>query len=829
MNHRLTANSIRRMLRSPLLWLCVAFVANSVLWSAVKLANRSPDEPSHADYIEYLATEHQLPIYGETRYIYNPKRFNAHATIPPLYYVLSVPMQLATRDLPRDWQQQFAVRMISVLLGLITVILAYRLGRLLVPQRPLFGLACAAVVGFNPMFTFMSAAINSDNLITTIYAALMLLWAHGIMRNQPPTRRWLIGLGGLLGAGLLTKPTIVPGIVVSGMVLLWLAWRDRSWRSFGRSCMWVGAIALLLSGWWYVRNWQLYGEPTGVLLVGSRPDVFPQAGYEKLGNLWEMLFTTDPKVAPFIKTLAYSYWGIFDLMNVVLPQWFYTVLIGMTLLSGIGGVIWLTRMWRQRHTSPGQQKLFLAFVAGAVITLSILIVINVAYRIGYQPQGRYLFPAIVPLALMTVAGWEQLGRVVRVQRYIAPLLIAIMLIINVRALWTTFAPSHRTLAQRNAAPSTQTIQAVNSEHGGTIVFVAKSTTIESIGVLINTAPNVAGTVRWQLRDQQQRVLAATTVLGVSGVARYILPLADVRFVPATTYTLTLHVADATTTTPITLPFALQKAATPNDLLFPEIHYAPSAAVGLHNLDQALRSVPSHDGRARVQQVLYPLVPLLMLMLIGFTVQQVAAQRWRVVGAIFVGGGLLCIPNSSPGAIERIPTVFVEPYLPLAMKPASAPGNVVADVRWLLETDNLRQTPFNGTRLIQSTTMPIGEQTYPVLGMHPTSAITATINVPPRAYFHTGMLLDPDVRTAGKSDGVEFLVRVIRADGTADELAYHRIKPTDNPANGWQPLDIDLSAYANQTVQLVLATFPGSAQDSRYDWAYWIEPLVLTSP
>ena len=818
-----------RSLRSPLLWLCLVFVANGVLWSAVKLYARSPDEGSHADYIEYLATEHKLPVYGETRYIRNPGAYNAHATIPPLYYLLGVPAQLATRDLNRN-EQMFALRLVSVLLGLLTVILVYRLGQLLVPDRPIFALACATLVGFNPMFSYMSAAVNSDNLITTIYAALVLLWAHGILRLQTPSRRWLVGMGSLLGAGLLTKPTIAPGLVVSGMVLLWLAWRDRSWRSFGRSCMWVGAIALLLSGWWYVRNWHLYGDPTGVLIVGSRPDVYATAGYDRLDNVWNMVFNTDSKSAPFIRTLTYSYWGVFDYMNIVLPRWFYSILIGMTILSGLGSLIWLGRGWRQRQVVDRQHTLFLAFVFGSTITLTIATVINASYRIGYQPQGRYLFPAIVPLAVATVIGWEQLGRLLRLKPYVAPLLMTLILVINARAVWTTLAPSHRIQAQQFAVLTPQTIQVVDADHAGEIVFVAATATIKSIQVLIKTSLNAAGTVYWQLHDEQQRLLIGKSDLVPSGLANYILPLDGVRFVPATTYTLTLHPSRSAVTTPITLPFAPDRMATPNDLLFPEIYAAPdSPAALLNTVDQTLRSVASHDFRARLQNILYGLVPIWMMILLGVSAYQLTAQRWWITGAMMVVAASLFVPNGPPLSIESILEVPVVSNSPAIQKPATAAANVVADLRWLVETSSATQTPSNGTRLISPMTKLIDEQLYPVLGMHPTSAITATINVPPRAYFHTGMLLDPDVRTAGKSDGVEFLVRVIRADGTVDELAYHRIKPTDNPANGWQPLDIDLSAYANQTVQLVLATFPGSAQDSRYDWAYWIEPLVLTSP
>src|SRR5437016_1489397 len=134
----------------PLTLLLLAFTLNASLWAAVTGIGLPPDELSHFDYIRYVAINHTLPIYGQTRYIHS-QGLQAHASMPPLYYLLATPLQMALSSRTIT-AQVLALREFSVFLGAITVTLLYMLGRMLVPTRREFALAAAAIVGFNPMF-----------------------------------------------------------------------------------------------------------------------------------------------------------------------------------------------------------------------------------------------------------------------------------------------------------------------------------------------------------------------------------------------------------------------------------------------------------------------------------------------------------------------------------------------------------------------------------------------------------------------------------------------------------------------------------------------------
>src|SRR5712692_6944959 len=78
----------------PLTLLLLAFICNTLLWTAVTNIGHPPDEFAHFDYIRHLAVNHTLPIYGKTTYFHRPG-LNTHASLPPLYYLLGTPVQMA--------------------------------------------------------------------------------------------------------------------------------------------------------------------------------------------------------------------------------------------------------------------------------------------------------------------------------------------------------------------------------------------------------------------------------------------------------------------------------------------------------------------------------------------------------------------------------------------------------------------------------------------------------------------------------------------------------------------------------------------------------------
>ena len=85
-------------------------------------------------------------------------------------------------------------------------------------------------------------------------------------------------------------------------------------------------------------------------------------------------------------------------------------------------------------------------------------------------------------------------------------------------------------------------------------------------------------------------------------------------------------------------------------------------------------------------------------------------------------------------------------------------------------------------------------------------------------FHTAVREVPP--GARGSDGVAFKVRVLAADQTEKEL-FSRLCD----ASTWQPAEVDLSAYAGQTVTLRLWNGPGPKNDTTCDNGLWGDPVL----
>jgi hypothetical protein len=98
-------------------------------------------------------------------------------------------------------------------------------------------------------------------------------------------------------------------------------------------------------------------------------------------------------------------------------------------------------------------------------------------------------------------------------------------------------------------------------------------------------------------------------------------------------------------------------------------------------------------------------------------------------------------------------------------------------------------------------------------------VSLTTNTPIRLKFHTAIRDSRDDEP--KSDGVDFRVSVLDASN-AERERFARF--TD--AKTWQPAEVDLSAYAGQTVTLRLWNGPGPKNDTTCDNGFWGEPLLV---
>ena len=367
-----------------------------------------PDEIEHYRYVRTLVETHSLPDpAGQVRGEYHQA---------PLYYLLLAPvaaliddddftaidgrlnpyygarihlvgndnknlyLHSRTEAFPYDQSATAAsvhlLRLISVLLGVGTLLVSMAIFRLLWPDHAPLRVATLALVAFWPQFLYLSSVINNDTLLIFL-ATATLYWLLVLLRDGP-ARRTSVLLGVTLGALLLTKVSAVFVAIPVGVVLLL---DRRAWRS-------VPLIALIVvgvAGWWYARNTILYGDPanTGAVLDTWEAEVIDPGG---------LAFDIALDRVPF----AYeTLWARFGQGAVPVVPGIYRV-FDLLLVAAGTGLLW--RLWRQARALQIGIGARYALVLVVFVLTWIGVLFYWAATAWSGNQGRYLLPGIAAMS-----------------------------------------------------------------------------------------------------------------------------------------------------------------------------------------------------------------------------------------------------------------------------------------------------------------------------------------------------------------------------------------------------------------------------------------------
>lgn len=140
----------------------------------------------------------------------------------------------------------------------------------------------------------------------------------------------------------------------------------------------------------------------------------------------------------------------------------------------------------------------------------------------------------------------------------------------------------------------------------------------------------------------------------------------------------------------------------------------------------------------------------------------------------------------------------------------------------------KEINFSDTANINKAVFIIDGEPRRVLFQHPSSSLTFKVNVPPGAQLQFSPALAPEIWWQDLQDGVEFNV-YLRDEFRIERLFSKLISPNIKSAQQhWINAKIDLSRWANTTVEIIFETTPGVNGNSAFDWGGWGEPR-LTVP
>jgi 4-amino-4-deoxy-L-arabinose transferase-like glycosyltransferase len=389
---------------------------------------QAPDEPAHYNYVRQIADDQRLPVLrmGDWQQAYqdelkargfDPALLDRLDTVqyedhqPPLYYLLQAPVYVLTDG------DLLALRLISVLLGVGVVICTWAVLWVCLPRYPYLALSGAGFVAFLPQHLSILGSVSNDalaELITGLTLLAMALYLGNSRRlagdnSAPPRSMPPLTLGVLVGLALTTKTTIyfLGGIAVLAVLLRWR--RERwPWQRAARHLVAVLIPALLIGGIWWVRNMSVYG---GLDFAGLQRHDEITIGQTRRDAYIEQVCGGSTRVylENMVRTTFHSFWGQFGWMAVPMPPHVYRVLLGgmIVTLAGIVPFGWRNR-WPRSLSDP-QRAMLVIF--GAVI--GCVVAAFGFYNLDFvQFQGRYLYPALIPLAFLVaigIGGWMSLA------------------------------------------------------------------------------------------------------------------------------------------------------------------------------------------------------------------------------------------------------------------------------------------------------------------------------------------------------------------------------------------------------------------------------------
>jgi tetratricopeptide (TPR) repeat protein len=402
----------------------MVFVLIILAW-VILFANNLPqlsglfgfDRDGHQQYIDFILQQKALPLADQGWQMYQP----------PLYYVLS-----ALIIGPLGWaasadSAMLVLRSFSVVVGIAHLLLIFLCLRLVFPRQPSCQVVGLLIAGFLPANLCLSHHLTNENLAAALVTAA-LYFSLRQLRTPGAEARLAVGAGACLGLALLTKFSAVLAVPC---VLVALAW-PRAGMPMVRNIVTSVSLALVsllvVCGWHFARVWHRFGTP----LIGNWDPRLPFAWwqdpgyhtagwYEHFGEaLVRPLFSS---FTSFADGLYSTLWGdglcSASALMAFRPQWNYDLMnvgyllaLFTTALLLAGAAILLARFLR-RPTAEGFLLLGLLGAFAVGITLMTLRVASYA-----QVKAFYALPALLPLCILAVLGWDWIAHRSRVLRAI---------------------------------------------------------------------------------------------------------------------------------------------------------------------------------------------------------------------------------------------------------------------------------------------------------------------------------------------------------------------------------------------------------------------------
>lgn len=338
---------------------------------------------------------------------------------PPLYYNLAA-LVYKVFSSGSLFTRVLAIRIMSAIIFLGTIIVAYKIGQLLFKDK-ILPIALAAIVSAKPMLVFASTGVLPDILVNFLFSLFIFIGLSIIIKGWAWWKIFLLII--IIALGAATRQNFLISLFILPVVLAQqLITNPKARRGIMVSII-IFSITLFIAS---------YFVPA--LDFIHRFD-YPESSRKIPNNpLWNLTFSDH-----LIWTIKHSvaevwpwYWGVYKWLSLTLPPLAYQIINRLIPLAALGLLIYTIKILKKRSKGEISNLFFLSAIPA--IYFLVLTTFDYLYRknngFSFGIQGRYFFPVIIPTLALVLIGVTTLGQVfLKTYAKFVPLALVVLFIV----------------------------------------------------------------------------------------------------------------------------------------------------------------------------------------------------------------------------------------------------------------------------------------------------------------------------------------------------------------------------------------------------------------
>lgn len=395
------------------------------LWDEAPTFLNPPDEHGRILIPWYICQHGVLPtgLEEETRVSGYGISYGLYTVLP--YVIQGYVMRFVSLFTNSATALLYAARFVNVLSGTIMAYVVYLMSGKLFHDQWIKWLFCFGVM-YLPQSMFMHTYVNTESMC--LLSTAIIMYALVSAYQESFTRKNCV----ILSAGIILCSLSYYnsyGFIVSSIFLFLAYFYEKTivktssgpkkwtvqydWKQMLVKGIFISIIVLLGISWWFIRSYNLYdGDFLGLAtrekmaVQYADPSVNPltRSTYQNKGeSILVMMF--DFK---FLRDTYVSFVANFGSCNIVGNILMYCVFF-LLFCVGVAALLFL------RHPKedfligqPMWKRVFFHANLLFCILMPVILWLYYCYAVDYQPQGRYLLPAIIPLMYYVARGYQKL-------------------------------------------------------------------------------------------------------------------------------------------------------------------------------------------------------------------------------------------------------------------------------------------------------------------------------------------------------------------------------------------------------------------------------------